>query len=188
MSQLNDIIRALPGTRRVARKYRSWRRDRIRWQRYQAEFTEFSAQSKKLGRLRPDWDERFPCLEDRTFETSYEPHYTLHCAWACRVLQRNCPSLHVDIGSSIMFVAMASAFLTIHHHDIRPPKIKLNGLSVGAADLHRLPFANRSIGSLSCLHVIEHVGLGRYGDGIDADGDRKAAMELSRVLAPGGSY
>jgi len=36
------------------------------------------------------------------------------------------------------------------------------------------------------LHVIEHVGLGRYGDKIDYDGDTKAIGELKRVLAPGG--
>jgi SAM-dependent methyltransferase len=37
------------------------------------------------------------------------------------------------------------------------------------------------------MHVIEHVGLGRYGDTLDANGDLKALAELRRVLAPGGS-
>jgi hypothetical protein len=36
------------------------------------------------------------------------------------------------------------------------------------------------------MHVLEHVGLGRYGDPVDYDGDLVAAAELSRVLAPGG--
>jgi uncharacterized protein DUF268 len=40
--------------------------------------------------------------------------------------------------------------------------------------------------SVSCLHVLEHIGLGRYGDTLDAAGDRKAAAELTRILAPGG--
>jgi len=34
--------------------------------------------------------------------------------------------------------------------------------------------------------VIEHVGLGRYGDPLDPEGSAKAARELARVLAPGG--
>jgi SAM-dependent methyltransferase len=34
--------------------------------------------------------------------------------------------------------------------------------------------------------VIEHIGLGRYGDPIDPEGHIKAAQELSRVLKPGG--
>ncbi len=38
------------------------------------------------------------------------------------------------------------------------------------------------------MHTIEHVGLGRYGDPIDPDGDLKAIAELIRVLAPGGSF
>jgi SAM-dependent methyltransferase len=49
-----------------------------------------------------------------------------------------------------------------------------------------MPFKDGSIASLSSLHVIEHVGLGRYGDPVDPAGYLKAAAELSRVLAPGG--
>ena len=37
------------------------------------------------------------------------------------------------------------------------------------------------------MHTIEHIGLGRYGDAIDPDGDLKAIGELNRVLAAGGS-
>jgi hypothetical protein len=36
------------------------------------------------------------------------------------------------------------------------------------------------------MHVVEHVGLGRYGDPIDYDGDLRAADELQRILAPTG--
>ena len=36
------------------------------------------------------------------------------------------------------------------------------------------------------MHVIEHIGLGRYGDEIDPQGDKKACRELTRVLARGG--
>jgi SAM-dependent methyltransferase len=37
------------------------------------------------------------------------------------------------------------------------------------------------------MHVVEHIGLGRYGDPLDPDGDMKAISELKRVLAPGGT-
>jgi hypothetical protein len=36
------------------------------------------------------------------------------------------------------------------------------------------------------MHTIEHIGLGRYGDELDAYGDIKAINELKRVLKPGG--
>jgi len=50
-----------------------------------------------------------------------------------------------------------------------------------------LPFEDGSVASLSCMHVVEHVGLGRYGDPLDPDADLKAMRELARVLAPGGN-
>jgi hypothetical protein len=36
------------------------------------------------------------------------------------------------------------------------------------------------------MHVVEHVGLGRYGDPLDYDGDLRAVAELQRVLKAGG--
>ncbi|MHB8117591.1 MAG: DUF268 domain-containing protein [Methanothrix sp.] len=63
----------------------------------------------------------------------------------------------------------------------------MNNLSMGSADLLSLPFENASIDSLSCMHVVEHMGLGRYGDPLDPDGDLKAICELVRVLSPGGN-
>jgi hypothetical protein len=50
-----------------------------------------------------------------------------------------------------------------------------------------MPYADNSLESLSCLHVAEHIGLGRYGDPLDPLGTRKAAAELTRCLAKGGN-
>lgn len=49
-----------------------------------------------------------------------------------------------------------------------------------------MPFEDNSVISLSSLHVIEHIGLGRYGDSVNPEGWLLATKELSRVLAPGG--
>ena len=54
------------------------------------------------------------------------------------------------------------------------------------ADLVDLPFQSDSIPSLSCMHVVEHCGLGRYGDVVDPKADLKAINELIRVLEPEG--
>jgi len=70
--------------------------------------------------------------------------------------------------------------------DYRPLAVKLSGLQSVAGNAAILPFPDDSILSLSSLHVIEHVGLGRYGDPLDPDGTRRAAVELQRVLRPGG--
>jgi hypothetical protein len=37
------------------------------------------------------------------------------------------------------------------------------------------------------MHVIEHIGLERYGDPLDAKGDLKAITELKRVLSQDGN-
>jgi hypothetical protein len=50
-----------------------------------------------------------------------------------------------------------------------------------------MPFKNDSVVSLSCLHVAEHIGLGRYGDPLDPLGTKKACKELARILAPAGN-
>ena len=50
-----------------------------------------------------------------------------------------------------------------------------------------MPFENNSVNSLSCLHVAEHVGLGRYGDSLDPLGTKKSCKELGRILANGGN-
>ena len=36
------------------------------------------------------------------------------------------------------------------------------------------------------MHVIEHIGLGRYGDKLDVNGDKRSAEELIRVLSKKG--
>jgi Caenorhabditis protein of unknown function, DUF268 len=54
-------------------------------------------------------------------------------------------------------------------------------------DITKLSMADQSLQSLSCLHTMEHIGLGRYGDPIDPNGCFKGMKELERVLAPGGT-
>ncbi|MCE5247421.1 MAG: DUF268 domain-containing protein [Candidatus Polarisedimenticolia bacterium] len=166
--------------RRVAHELRDARR-------FRREFEAFAAASAaRPARFSVSWDDRFPCLADRTATTGFDRHYVYHTAWAARVLAATRPGRHVDIGSSLYFAALASAFVPMEFYDVRPAELELDGLRCGAADLQRLPFADRSIESLSCMHVLEHVGLGRYGDSLDPDGDSRAAEELGRVLAANG--
>lgn len=49
-----------------------------------------------------------------------------------------------------------------------------------------MPYEDNSLESLSSLCVVEHIGLGRYGDSIDSFGSEKAINELKRVLKKGG--
>lgn len=152
------------------------------------EFTRFSTLSSEAPqpRFRIDWDDCLPCLDDRTPGTGFDRHYVYHTAWAMRVLTRSRPAAHVDVASSLYFAALASAFVPVRYYEYRPVDLHLPGLECEQADLLRLPFGDGSVESLSCMHVVEHVGLGRYGDPLDPDGDLKAMAELRRVLAPSG--
>lgn len=153
---------------------------------FRHQFGAFKSASEELGRFRLQWEDRLPCLDDKTSTTAFDRHYVYHLAWAARILSRTRPESHVDISSSLFFSATVSAFLPVRFYDYRPAPLDLDGLSCDAADLSGLPFADDSVASLSCMHVVEHVGLGRYGDPLDPDGDLKAIAELKRVLAPGG--
>lgn len=131
--------------------------------------------------------DRHPCLDDAGGTTSFDKHYVYHTAWAARKLAATRPAGHVDFSSLTMFSTLVSAFVPMRFYDYRPVPIELEGLSGGHADLRSLPFADGSLLSVSCMHVVEHVGLGRYGDPLDPDGDLKAMAELARVVAPGGN-
>jgi SAM-dependent methyltransferase len=150
------------------------------------EFLKFRSLSVKGQRFPLLWKDRLPCLGDNTGATGFDRHYVYHPAWAARVLARTRPAEHVDISSTLHFCSIVSAFVPVSFYDYRPADLKLGGLASGQADLSALPFADRSVRSLSCMHVVEHVGLGRYGDPLDPEGDLKAVAELRRVLAPGG--
>jgi hypothetical protein len=129
----------------------------------------------------------YPCLVDWTETTPFDPHYTYQDGWAARRLAARMPSEHVDVGSRVSFVVGLSAFVPVTFVDLRPLALTLSGLRTVRGDLLGLPFADRSVDSLSCLHVAEHVGLGRYGDELDPEGTVKAARELQRVLAHEGN-
>lgn len=129
----------------------------------------------------------FLTLFDKTATTPFDPHYVYHPAWAARVLAETKPLRHVDISSILTFSTMVSAFIPTEFYDYRPAKLNLDNLASNQGDLLALPFEDASIESLSCMHTIEHVGLGRYGDPIDPDGDLKAIDEMKRVLAKNGN-
>jgi len=129
----------------------------------------------------------YPCLADRLPATPFDPHYFYQGNWLARRLAEAKPRQHVDIGSSVLTVGVLSAHVPTIFVDYRPLVVRQSGLNCVAADISRLPFADGSVSSLSCLHVIEHIGLGRYGDPINADGARCAADELQRLVDEGGT-
>jgi hypothetical protein len=115
-------------------------------------------------------------------------HYFHQDLWAARRLFARRPHRHVDVGSRIDgFVAHVLTFMPVTVVDIRPLESTVDGLTFVRGDMCRLDvFEDHSVESVSCLHAIEHVGLGRYGDPVDPRGWQVAMRELARILARGG--
>lgn len=164
----------------------------LRWLTGLAHLGRFAGEYRRYRRLNAGTpfalrgQDIFPCLGDRTASTPVEPTYFLQDAWFARKIAECRPSSHVDVGSSAKSMALIAQFVPVTLVDIRSVEIELEGFSFLAGSVLELPFTASSVASLSSLCVIEHIGLGRYGDPFDAHGSEKAAAELLRVLAPGG--
>ena len=128
----------------------------------------------------------FPQLGDRLTTSPFDRHYFFQDIWAARRVAELAPERHVDVGSRVDYVGFLTTICETIFIDIRPLPARLERLQSLAGSILALPLADASVSSLSCLHVAEHIGLGRYGDTLDPLGTRRAAAELQRVLAPGG--
>lgn len=146
------------------------------WRRYQ-----------QLAGKRLSIADSYPCLSDWVAATPFDPHYFFQSAWLSRQLRDRPPAArHVDIGSDVRMIASLSAFVPIDFVDFRPLQVSLPDLRCLAGNITSLDYPDGALDSVSSLHVVEHIGLGRYGDPLNAQGSEQALAELARVVAPGG--
>jgi SAM-dependent methyltransferase len=128
----------------------------------------------------------YPCLSER-FEKSGDAtgHYFHQDLLVARRIFLNKPIRHLDVGSRVDgFVAHVASFRSIEVIDIRPLSSNIPNVSFLQADI-TAPLPKNLIGysdSLSSLHTIEHIGLGRYGDPVMYDGYLVALDNLNRIL------
>ena len=116
-------------------------------------------------------------------------HYFHQDLLVARRIHERQPERHVDIGSRVDgFVAHVAAFRPIEVLDIRPMDAGVPNITFRQADLMSPPPAMLEYtDSLSCLHAIEHFGLGRYGDPIDFEGHVKGLDSLHALVKKGGT-
>jgi len=130
----------------------------------------------------------YPCLFDRTAKTTVDSHYFYQHVWAFEKIYHLKPKVHVDVGSSVDFVGLLSVITEVQFIDIRPLVVSnVPNIQSIKGSILEMPYESDSLESVSCLHVAEHIGLGRYGDCLDPHGTQKAAAELTRCLAKGGN-
>lgn len=102
---------------------------------------------------------------------------------ARKIFERN-PRRHVDVGSRIDgFVAHVATFRSIEVFDIRLLRNKIKNVVFTQLDLMKPSLEYISYcDSLSCLHTIEHFGLGRYGDPLNINGYELGFINLTKIL------
>jgi hypothetical protein len=116
-------------------------------------------------------------------------HYFHQDLLVASMINQANPQRHIDIGSSIEgFVSHVASFRDIEVFDIRPlqiqghPQIRFVQGNLMELDTSLIDCCD----SLSCLHALEHFGLGRYGDPIDPMGHIKGIKNMTKMLKNGG--
>jgi hypothetical protein len=133
----------------------------------------------------------YPILEDYKEQAgTARGHYFHQDLLVATLIQQAEPRRHIDVGSRIDgFVAHVAAFRPIEIIDIRP--VQLAGherIRYVQGNLMELdPALHGACDSLSCLHALEHFGLGRYGDPIDPQGHLTGFRNLGKMLQAGGT-
>ncbi len=132
-----------------------------------------------------------PCLQDKYDDSGYtKSEYFWQDLIVARAIFARAPQKHVDVGSRIDgFVAHLASFREIEVLDIRPLTNKIPGVIFKQADLmNPLPEFENYCDSFSCLHTLEHFGLGRYGDPVLVDGFKKGLENMAKMLKPEGIF
>lgn len=152
--------------------------------RYVRDFFRF--RSGYAGRI-----ELLPCLHDWYEEggTTKGEYFWQDLLIAREIFEAR-PRRHVDIGSRVDgFVAHVASFREIEVFDVRPISTQIPGVTFKQADLMQ-PLAGMAdyCDSLSCLHALEHFGLGRYGDPIDPRGFERGFANMAALLKKDGVF
>ena len=157
--------------------------------RYLRDWSTLEAQAAS-AKCRFDFGDSYLCVHDWNVASGVaRGHYFHQDLLVARRIFQTQPVRHVDIGSRVDgFVAHVAAFRPVDVLDIRPQENHIPNIRFIQADLMAdlPPELVACCDSLSCLHAIEHFGLGRYGDPICYDGHLVGLANLRRLLQPGG--
>jgi len=106
---------------------------------------------------------------------------------------RNVPSAGkvLDVGSSgsqlpIMLVCLGYNVWTFDVRKYEYADVSKNLHSI-SGDIRKTEIATGFFDIVTAVSTIEHIGLGRYGDAADPEGDRNAMKEIKRIMASNGT-
>jgi SAM-dependent methyltransferase len=109
--------------------------------------------------------------------------------WAFKNLEQKNTKI-LDVGSTGSYFPLALACLghKVYVIDIRPYEYRSHhpNLKDIIGDIRHTEFPDNFFDAVTAISTIEHIGLGRYGDPLDKEGDKKATQEIRRILKPKG--
>lgn len=115
-------------------------------------------------------------------------HYFHQDIIVARWVYEDSPVRHVDIASRVDgFVSHLAVFREVEVFDIRRLSTNESNINFVQHDMMS-PSDISNIESISCLHSIEHFGLGRYGDPLDVNGHIKGFENICKMLKKGGVF
>jgi len=156
----------------------------------------YVAQLRAMRRAFPGEIRIQPCLLESGLEGgNVRNEYFWQDLFVAQQVHQACPQRHLDVGSRLDgFVAHVASFRPVEVMDCRPLPVKMPNIRCHQGDLTRmesipLPQHGKEYAdSISCLHAMEHFGLGRYGDPLDPEGYKKGFIHMARMLCPGGRF
>lgn len=158
------------------------------WRRYQRDRAKFRRMS---GTDAPRWGRELPILTEWDESSGSLGAYFHQDQTVARWIHDAKPVRHVDVGSRLDgFIGSLSVFREVEVLDIRPQPQRVRNVVFQQLDLMN-PLPPEWTGctdSLSCLHTIEHFGLGRYGDPIDPDGHLKGLEQMKKLVKQEGVF
>jgi SAM-dependent methyltransferase len=130
----------------------------------------------------------YPCLLDRKEPAAILGEYFWQDLFIAKRIIEDNPQRHIDVGSRVDgFIAHLACVRQVEVFDIRPLTKKIQNVMFRQWDIRNPDQELIGVADcVSCLHTLEHIGLGRYGDPIDQDGWKKGLSSLARLVRPGG--
>lgn len=158
--------------------------------RYLADLKAFRNRQEETGEDFPI-SRLYPSLIDfRSDSGTASGHYFHQDLHVAQRIFESAPKRHIDIGSRVDgFVAHVASFREIEVADIRPLETAIPNIRFLQCDLMD-DLSVAALGkadSVSCLHALEHFGLGRYGDPVTINGHVRGLMNIASLVEKDGT-
>jgi hypothetical protein len=130
----------------------------------------------------------YPMLLDNKSEAASLGEYFWQDLFVAKKIIKKNPIRHIDIGSRIDgFIAHLACVRQVEIFDIRPLTRKIENVKFKKIDITNIKKNYKNVADcVSCLHTLEHIGLGRYGDNIDIHGWKKSLESIISIVKPRG--